>query len=193
MHVRQAVAGDADGVADLLARAFADYEWTRWTVAADDHFGRVKALQRMACVDLSMPYGEVWVASDAVSGPIVSAAMWMRPAVVVPDDVWAALAPRQASLEGDRHDASVAAEAACAGRAPSAPHWFLGAVGTESAAQRRGFARAVLAPVLSRGGCAYLETCGAANVAFYESLGFVVTATVVVPDDGPVVSCMTRG
>jgi GNAT superfamily N-acetyltransferase len=107
------------------------------------------------------------------------------------------LEPLQAELEGDRHAASRAAEAFLAPYRPTTPHYFLGAVGTAPALQRRGFGRAVLAPVLSRlateGAVACLETCGNDNVAFYRTLGFAVTTEVSVPAGGPSVALMATG
>lgn len=191
MLVRQATEDDADEVAAVLAAAFRDYEWTRWTVDADDHVRRIVELQRLAFLELTLRYGEAWIAAE-LDGRIVSAAMWMRPDRPVPDEVWASLAARTAELEGDRHDASHAAEAAVAPHRPVERHYFLGAVGTLPSHQRRGFGGAVLAPVLSRDETCGLETCGADNVAFYEALGFRVTAEVQTPDGGPTVYLMTK-
>lgn len=190
-NVRRAHAGDADAISALLARAFANYAWTRWTVDSKNHEARVAALQRLALTELVLPFGEAWVATDEADD-VVSAAMWMRPDVSVPVDVWAHLAPITAELEGTRHAASVAAEALCTPFRPSAPHYYLGAVGTLPSHQRRGFAAAALRPVLDRTEPAFLETCGPENVAFYTALGFRVTAEVTVPSGGPTVSMMQR-
>jgi hypothetical protein len=105
--VRRAVLADADAIAHVLAAAFDDYAWTRWTVEATDHAARVAALQRLAFTELVLPFGEAWVAT--ADAAIVSAALWMRPDAPVPDDVWGGLERRHAELEGDRHAASVSA------------------------------------------------------------------------------------
>src|SRR6516225_4503597 len=47
--VRRAVAADLDAAAAVLADAFADYPWTRWTVDSRRHIERVEGLQRLAC------------------------------------------------------------------------------------------------------------------------------------------------
>ncbi len=191
MTVRRAKGDDSDSVAAVLGGAFQDYEWTRWTVDARDHVARIAALQRLTFTELVLPFGEAWVAIE--EDTVVSAAMWMLPDVGVPADVFERLAPPQAELEGDRHDASVAAEAAMEPYRSVHPHYFLGAVGTLPSHQRRGLGRAVLEPVLRRGGHARLETCGETNVAFYKRLGFSVVASVALPDGAPTVWVMARG
>ncbi len=193
--VRRASKNDAESVSRVLAAAFHDYPWTTWTVEATDHLTRLAGLQQLAFTELVLPFGEAWVAEE--NGHVVSAAMWMRPDRPVSDAVWRAIEPLQVQLEGDRHAASVQAEAFLAPYRPTAPHYFLGAVGTMPARQRCGFGRAVLRPVLDRldreGAPAHLETCGSDNVAFYASLGFEVTAEVTVPSGGPTVWMMSRG
>lgn len=192
MIVRPATAADSTAIGGMLAAAFHDYAWTRWTVDAADHPSRVDRLQQLALTELVLPFGEAWVAQDNTT--IVSAAMWMRPDSAVPDAVLAAMEPRLAELEGDRHAASRAAEAFLAPHRRTDPSYFLGAVGTDPARQRVGFGRAVLAPVLDRvraeRASACLETCGADNVRFYEGLGFEVTAEATIPAGGPTVLFM---
>jgi GNAT superfamily N-acetyltransferase len=102
----------------------------------------------------------------------------------------------RAELEGDRFDASTRADAHVAQFRPTGPHYFLGAVGTRRAQQRRGFGSAVLVPVLDRAASAhvdvFLETSAADNVEFYRRLGFVTVAETTVPGGGPRVWSMTR-
>lgn len=45
--IRPAVVGDLDTAADLLAEAFADYPWTRWSIPADGYSCRLRELQRL--------------------------------------------------------------------------------------------------------------------------------------------------
>jgi GNAT superfamily N-acetyltransferase len=194
-RVRKAAPADIDDAAAALADAFADYAWTRWTVDADDHRARIFGLQRLVIERIALPYGEVWAAEDA-HGEIVSSAIWMVPGSSVPDQVSEGAAAAQRELEGNRHDASMRAEAACESLRPAAPHYYLGAVGTRSANQRQGLATAVLAPVLERAAAervmAFLETSEPTNVAFYEQLGFTITGEIDVPDGGPHVWAMAK-
>jgi len=195
VRVLRAVTADIDDAASVLADAFADAPWTRWTVDADDHVARIYGLQRLVMERIALPYGEVWVAQD-VDGAIVTAAIWMLPTSSVPPAVQEAAAAAQAELEGTRHDASLRVEAACAPIRPTVPHYYLGAVGTRSDRQRQGLATAVLAPIIDRAEtenvAAFLETSKRVNVDFYEQLGFRVTGEVDMPDGGPHVWGMTR-
>jgi RimJ/RimL family protein N-acetyltransferase len=194
MRVRRADAADVDAASAVLADAFADYAWTRWTVAGDGHRDRIEALQRLVIERIALPYGEVWVAEDERG--VAGVAIWMVPSSSVPPAVWEATAAVQAELEGDRYVASKRAEAACVPLRPVSPHYYLGAVGTRSDRQR-GIGAAVLQPLLDRawaeGVIAFLETSDRANVGFYERLGFTVTGEVDVPDGGPHVWAMARG
>jgi len=196
MRVRPAGSADVDAASAALADAFADYAWTRWTVDSRGHGARIEALQRLVIERIALPYGEVWVAEDD-GGRISSVAVWMLPASSVPEPVLEAVAASQAALEGDRHDASLEAEAACEMLRPTQPHYFLGAVGTRVGCQRRGIASALLAPVLQRaeaeGTISHLETSDRTNVVFYERLGFSVTAEIDLPGGGPHVWAMGRG
>ncbi len=79
---------------------------------------------------------------------------------------------------------------------PHTPHWYLATVGTRPGHQGRGLGPTVISPVLDRcdaqGVPAFLESSNPRNVPFYERLGFVVTGSVRMPDDGPVVTFMWR-
>lgn len=195
VEVRRADLQDVDAAAAVLADAFSDYAWTRWTVDADDHTARIDGLQRLFIEQIALPYGEVWVAEDE-RATIVSVAIWMAPTSSVPESDVEATAQTQAELEGDRHDASVLAEAACMPLRPVVPHYYLGAVGTRADRQRQGLATAVLAPVLDRAlaenAVVYLETSDRGNVEFYERLGFAITGGIDVPGGGPHVWGMSR-
>ena len=79
---------------------------------------------------------------------------------------------------------------------PKEPHWYLGVLGTRTAAQGRGVGSALLAPVLERcdaeGLPAYLESSKHANIAFYGRHGFEVTGEIALPFGGPSVWPMWR-
>ena len=109
--------------------------------------------------------------------------------------VLARVAPLQAALEGDRHEQSVAAEAAVAAHRPAGRHYYLGALGTLPARQRRGAVQRCCARCCHRASTsstpAVLDTC-IENVAFYSAIGFGTVAEVTVPDGGPKVWVMAR-
>lgn len=192
--VRRADAADVDAACVVLADAFADYPWTRWTVDAERHGERIEALQRLCMERVTLPYGEVWVACDA-GDDIVSVAMWMLPSSVVPESVAVETEARQATLEGTRHRASAAAEALVGALRPTVPHYYLGTVGTRRNRQGRGHGTSVLRPILDRaehdGDPVFLETSDPRNCELYTRLGFVTVAEIAIADGaGPHVWAM---
>jgi ribosomal protein S18 acetylase RimI-like enzyme len=195
LKVRRARIGDVDEIADLLAEAFSDYPWTRWTVDEDDHRARIRSLQRVAMTELALPYGQVWVTLDAL-GDIASAAVWMDPGPPVPSEVLRRVARQSAILEAARHPLSAAAELALAPLRPRSAHYYLGAVGTRTDCRRSGHGRSVLRPVLELADLTdhdtYLETSTESNLRFYTSLGFRVTGAGAIPGGGPHVWAMLR-
>jgi GNAT superfamily N-acetyltransferase len=184
-----------EAAADVLADAFEGYAWTTWTVAADRHRERLAALFTLTIGTVGLPYGDVWAALDADGRP-AAVAVWMRPDRPVPDEVWAAVAARDAELAGDRYPDMVAAEAACAALRSAEPAFLLASVGVRRDRQGRGLGGQVLRPGLAEqdraGVPAVLETSSPANVRFYERVGFAVTGSVEVPGGGPTVWAMRR-
>ncbi|WP_051516014.1 hypothetical protein [Candidatus Blastococcus massiliensis] len=80
-EVRLAGPEDVPAAAAVLAEAFADYAWTRWTVDAADHEQRLLALRRLFLEEVALPFGRVDVGS-----------VWM-PGTGVPEDVWLRVGP----------------------------------------------------------------------------------------------------
>ena len=193
--VRQAGVADVDAASAVLADAFADYPWTRWTVERHRHTERVEGLQRLFMDRIALPYGEVWVACDEVDN-VMSVAVWMLPNSAAPASVLDEIGAAQATLEGARHEASVKAEVCVAALRPATPHYYLGAVGTGRDRQREGLGTAVLTPILDRADRenepVFLETSTAENGRFYAGLGFVTVSEADVPDGGPHVWAMIR-
>ena len=191
--VRRATEADINAAASVLANAFHGYPFLLWTVAADRHVERIAGLQRLALERLTIPYGECWLALDGET--IVAVAAWMPPAFELPASVAEDMAALRAELEGDRHEHSLAAGLVTEHLRPPGPAYYLGTVGTLTSRQGEGIGRAVLAPVLDRldgeHAAAYLETSTANNVAFYERLGFAVTAHATIPG-GPDTRVMLR-
>lgn len=185
--VRRANETDVDAACKVLAEAFSDYPWTRWTVDASEHVQRIESLQRLFMERVALPYGEVWVAVEE-DDTVVSVAMWSLPATVVPSSVSGAIGADRVRLEGSRFGASVAAEEAVALLRPTRPHYYLGAVGTRTDRQRMGLGAAVLNPVLVRSVKervdVYLETSSRANVGFYRRLGFGIVGELTIAGGG---------
>lgn len=60
--VRRAGTADVDAACAVLAGAFSDYAWTRWTVDGRDHEHRIEGLQRLFIERVGLPDGgpHVW-------------------------------------------------------------------------------------------------------------------------------------
>ncbi|WP_067177920.1 GNAT family N-acetyltransferase [Microtetraspora niveoalba] len=189
--VRLADQADIEPAVRTLTRAFADYPWTRHTVAADDHLGRVARFQELFVARIGLPHGRVWVTPDCEA-----VSVWTTPDDTGVGEVFAELAPAFAELSGDRAPFSESAEAAMAPHRPAEPVWFLGTVGVDPGHQGQGLGRAVIEPGLDAadeaGVAAFLETSTEANVRLYRRLGFEVTAEVDLPGNGPRTWAMIR-
>ncbi|NJQ17034.1 GNAT family N-acetyltransferase [Streptomyces bohaiensis] len=188
--VRTIADADVPTAVTALADAFADYPFTRHVIAAADHRERIRRYQELCLTRIGMAHGRVWVADGGSA-----VAVWGVPGRD-PSPAFAELGPILAELSGDRAPAAAAADAAMAPHRPEERGWFLETVATAPDRQGAGLGRAVLAPGIQEaersGHPAFLETSDASNVGFYRRLGFVVTAEVRLPDDGPRTWCMRR-
>ncbi|OZM82694.1 GNAT family N-acetyltransferase [Pseudonocardia sp. MH-G8] len=192
-HLREARPADLGPATDTLGAAFADYPFTRHTVAADDHQGRVRRLQRMFLERIGLAQGRAWVVPDP-GGEIGAVAVWTTPDTDL--RVFAEIAPLAQEIAGDRAAASEAAERALQPLRPTHPVWFLATVGVRPDRQGRGLGRVVVEPGLRAADAAgvpcFLETSLASNVAFYRRLGFEVAGEVDIPCGGPRTWAMRR-
>ncbi|MBE1577055.1 GNAT family N-acetyltransferase [Amycolatopsis roodepoortensis] len=188
--VRPITDADVPTAVDTLARAFADYPFTRHVIAADGHEDRIRRAQELCLTRIGMVYGRVWVADGGRA-----VAVWSVPGQDR-SPAFAEVGPMLSELSGDRAAAAEAAEAALAPHRSKTPGWFLDAVGTAPDAQGQGLGSAVLMPGIQEaertGHPAFLDTCGEANLRFYQRLGFEVTAEVRLPGNGPLTWCMRR-
>ncbi|MCH8685740.1 GNAT family N-acetyltransferase [Pedomonas mirosovicensis] len=190
--VRPAIPDDVEAAAATLSAAFADYPWTRHTVAADHHVERLRQLQLLFLSRIALPYGRVWVTDDCEA-----VAVWSTPeGAAEVDRTFAELEAEFSKLAGDRAKAWEEAEAELAPFRPQEPVWLLATIGVDPSRQGQGLGTAVIRPGLkaaeAAGIPAYLETASLRNVAFYERLGFRVLAEVQLPANGPRTWCMMR-
>lgn len=191
---RTATMQDVPQAAQVLADAFADNPWTRWTVAADNHTDRLLALHTTFLTTLAIPYGRVDLTE--IDGTIAAAAIWIRTDVPVPQTIWTTVRAAVTELSGERAEAAAAAEALLAPHRPASGHTTLATIGVSRSLQGRGIGTATLRPGLritdTQNVPAYLETSTIRNQQFYSRHGFVVTAAVDMPDGGPRTWCMRR-
>ncbi|MEU2891080.1 GNAT family N-acetyltransferase [Streptomyces albidoflavus] len=188
--VRPLTDADIPASVDALARAFADYPFTRHVIAAEGHVERVRRFQEICLTRIGMVYGRVWVADEGRA-----VAVWATPDED-PSPAFAEVGPVLGELIGDRQAAYESAEQAVAPYRPQEPAWFLNTVAVAPEAQGKGLGGAVLVPGIEEaeraGYPAFLETSSERNVRFYERLGFRVTAAVTLPDGGPRTWCMRK-
>lgn len=191
--VRDATPADVDDCADVLSAAFADYPFTRHTIAGDDHARRLRSCHELLLRAVGLPHGRVHV----IDGPerIDAVAVWTVAGPVV-DQALVRVAPRLAELAGDRAAVAVDVEDALARLRPPGPFWFLAPVGVRPARQGSGLCRAVLAPGLAAADAerlpAFLETSSPVNVEIYRRMGFGVVAEIDLPHGGPRTWAMVR-
>ena len=135
---------------------------------------RITDLQRLLLQHFALPHGRAWVTT--VDGIVQSVAVWFDNAVPVPAEVGRTWAPVFAQLEGDRHEASDAAEAEIHGWRPTDRHLYLATMGTVPEHQGTGLGTRSLQPGIELADreqlVACLETSSRSNVEFYSRLGF---------------------
>jgi len=180
--VRDATAADVPAVAGVLARAFDDYPWTRWSVPADRYRQRLEELQA------------IYLGHAVDCGLVVVDENGQGVAAFVPPDAPELSPDRQqrvGELLGDRLEMLMATHL------PSRPSasWDLATIGVEPDSWGMGIASAILTEGLRRmdslGHAVSLETSDPRNVALYRRFGFGVISETQVPN-GPAVSTMVR-
>lgn len=190
-RIREATPADIEPAVETLSSAFADYPFTRHTLAADNHLTRLAEMQRLFVSRIGLPHGRVWVSDDAHA-----VAVWTTPQSTGIGEVFAELGPQLGRVAGGRAAIAARTEAALAPHRPTAPTWFLGTVGVRPESQGRGLGKAVIEPGLreadATGAEAFLETSLANNVTLYRKLGFDIVAEIDLPDDGPTTWAMRR-
>ena len=194
----RATLADVGRIAAMLARAFQDDPLMRYAIP--DAGRRRVLLSRLMTLNAryGCRYGEVYTTPN-----YEGAAIWLPPgqtrmtlwrilrAGMFVAPLWAPWpALRRLAVSGD-HSARLHA------RCLSEPHWYLSQIGVEPVAQRHGIASKLLRPMLARMDAAnlpcYLETENAANIAFYQRLGFRVAAEDTSPGYPPVWGMIRSG
>jgi hypothetical protein len=116
--VRLATFEDAEPIADLLADAFLDYEWSRWAIPADNRRERLRGLHLLYAGLVGAEAGSsTWVTDD-----ISSVAGWVKPgATPISDVLRTRLNEESAALFGDRLEAVDALDAETGPLRPAGP------------------------------------------------------------------------
>jgi GNAT superfamily N-acetyltransferase len=189
--VRHATRADRPPLAETLARAFGDDPVMSWFFPDDERRSEDnRRFFRMRLRQL-LPHGETYTADGHVG-----AALWAAP------DRWRVGRFEEARMTiallpalGRRVGPVLRGVEAIERAHPTAPHYYLAALGTDPAAQGRGVGSALMGPTLDA--CdrddvpAYLESSKERNIDFYARHGFRVIAELRLPD-GPCVWPMWR-
>ena len=189
---RAAAWADADALAATMARAFHDDPLICFILR--DEAARAAMMPRLfkLLFKLGLPHG----ACDVTAG-IEAAALWRPPnAWEIP---WWQYITNGAEflgifgLGGARHVTWVMD--IIEKNHPHEPHWYLQAIGTDTAKQGKGFGGVVircgLAKADAAGMPAYLESSKDSNIPIYQSFGFEVTGEIKLPA-GPTLWPMWR-
>lgn len=184
--------GDADRLADTLARAFADDPLICFLLR--DEASRPEKMPRLfkLLFKLGLPYG----ACDVTNG-YEAAALWRPPGQ------WEI--PWWQYITNGREFLGIFGFAGARQvtwimdiiekRHPHEPHWYLQAIGTDPVRQGKGYGGVVirrqLAAADAAGMPAYLESSKEVNIPIYASFGFEVTGEIKLPD-GPTLWPMWR-
>lgn len=182
MTVREATVADIPTAARVLAKAFDEYPWTRWSVPADRYAQRLEELQ------------SIYLTHALQCGLVVVDENRQGVAALLPPAAEALGGWRQkraAELLGSRLEVLMATQ--MPPRPPTS--WDLATLGVHPDSWGKGIASALLTEALQRldekEAVVSLETSDPRNVALYARFGFAVTSETQVPD-GPVVFTMVR-
>jgi GNAT superfamily N-acetyltransferase len=185
--------GDLPGLCDSLGDAFRTDPVMSWILKDED--SRLARLARLFSVQLRghyLPLGTVWTTPDRAG-----ASLWAPPGhAIVPTTTILKYLPDVLRALGRHTLRALRSLNYIEGLHPKEPHWYLGVLGTRTAAQGRGIGSALLTPVLDRcdeeGIPAFLESSKESNIAFYRRHGFEVTGEIPLPLGGPSVWPMWR-
>jgi ribosomal protein S18 acetylase RimI-like enzyme len=192
--VRKATPADAPRLAQALASAFQDDPVITWIFPDEQRRRRVlPAFMEFRLRKLAFPHDEVWMTAGGAA-----AAVWLPP-----PGRWqmsrsqrVRLLPALVRFLGLRTASVLGGLDRMEERHPHDPsHWYLFILGTEQAAQGRGFGSALLAQMLARVDAdrmpAFLESSNERNIALYGRHGFEITDEVAIPG-GPRIWPMWR-
>lgn len=182
VEVRPVVADDIPRLSESLARAFYDDPVSCY-LFPDDHrrLRRLERYFRFQIRTLFLPRGEAWTTTD-----LEAASLWMPPKSWPPTMAEGVSQLPVLAILGRRTPRALRLMQVLESHHPRSPHFYLGTIGTDPPAQRRGYGSALLRVVLSRcdteGIPSYLESSKAENLPFYNQHGYEVVDEVLVPE-----------
>jgi GNAT superfamily N-acetyltransferase len=194
---RRLRSAERDAALEVLVEAFRTDPQLRWYFPDDESYDVGAPRFFGVLLDTRIEGGEVWVTEG--SGGLAAAALWIPPGgnLLGPEVVEERYAEAIAGLPGPAPDRVAATDLLVDALLPREPHWYLGVLATHPAERGRGFASAVVAPVLAAADRAgfpvALETSTARNVDYYTRRGFATIGVREVAGPGsPTVRVMQR-
>ena len=179
-------------VAQIISASF--FDDPTWSSVFTDPLRRAQQYQRFwdLLVDGAMRFDWVWLCEGQHA-----ATVWLPPGgSELTDEQEAGFETFAAELLGDGAGRLLETVERFGAARPVEPHYYLSLFGTDPRHRGHGYGMALLAENLSRvdevGAAAYLESTNAANLDRYRSVGFEVSGSFELPDDGPVVTKMWR-
>ncbi len=186
--------GDAEALADSLARAFTDDPGFRHVLPdPSDRTERLRTFFETELRAIALPRGLVWTTEERAG-----AAFWATPdAWRVPVTTMLREVPPMARVFGGRLPLALWSRLRMEARHPREPaHWYLAVMGVAPEWQGRGLGTALMRPGLDEIDAAslsaYLESSTPRSRAMYERHGFAVTRVMHLPLGGPPVWLMWR-
>jgi GNAT superfamily N-acetyltransferase len=193
-EIRRAVVGDAEKLADSLARAFADDPgFSHVLPDPDDRTDRLRIFFETELRGIALPRGLAWTTEEVVGG-----AVWAPPdAWQVPVTGTLREGPQMIRAFGRRLPLALWSRMRMDARHPRRPpHWYLAVMGVAPEWQGKGLGTALMQPGLHEIDAeslpAYLESSTPRSRALYQRNGFAVTGEMDLPRGGPPVWLMWR-
>ena len=189
MTVRPFPPAETPDAVRLAARAFADDPLFRFVYP--DPARRLAGFAREHTAYMRHYYRPYGVCEAAyLDGAMAGMALWLRPNTDPPAwREWATFPTLARTVGLRRLRTVIRAYHAFDHAMPEQPFWYLGLLAVAPEAQGAGVGSSLVRAGLARadrdGVGSFLETGTAANVAFYQRLGFTVTEEIPLPGGGP--------
>lgn len=178
---------DRPAAANVLARAFKDYEVLRYYYPDDREREAIAHTFCSIAVSVCLKYGEVYTSSTNIEG----IAAWLPPGKA-PFGIWQLIKSVPFSVlfrfgrqGGIRMQGLGRYTDNLHRKLVPYPHWYLQMLGVDPDYQRHGYSRRLISPILERIDLeklpCYLETNNTKNVSIYQQFGFKLISEDIIP------------
>lgn len=187
---------DLQEIRTVIAHAFFDDPFTAWMFPIPETRKHCLAVLFGTMVEWYLQHGRVEVIE--VGGSIAAAAVWdfSRSEPTETGLLPSAEGLVEALLGKERTDQVMEAYGCFVSTRPQGPYAYLHFLAVSPDRQRKGLGRQVIQPGLDHGSelslPLHLKTNNPDNLAFYQSLGFTLTAQQLLPHNGPTLYALSR-